>query len=466
VRLRAAFLLALLLVFPAACSSHLAPEGQVVLSVGTDAPLPAGDGRVTPGAPALFDRLRFEIFPPGELAPCAGCARDFAVDAATVAAGRASVGIVPPPRTPGIRVRVQLFRSYALESASPRPSSTLQAVVALPAIAGEGLTELTVFLRTETLGTSAGDLEHPVEPEPGFVHAELVGTFGAAYRRACSGAPGSDEVCVPGGVFWMGDPLLDGFEGARERLVALSPYYLDRAEVTAAHILASGLAIRETPDGPSLDPREHGDNTDYREYCVFRGSESSTDDRAVNCVSWELAQRYCEAQGKTIPTEAQYEFAARGRGISAFVWGYDAPRCEDAVFHATESEGWSVGSRCGGDVSPSRGGLGRRDVLALPDGSVVDLAGNVAEWTLDLWNRDTEPCWAAPLLVDPLCTTPSATDGLHHSARGGAFDQPSLLTRAGVRPTRLYLSSMQAGTETWVRDRANIGFRCARPDTP
>ncbi|MFW5739471.1 MAG: hypothetical protein ACOC1F_03805 [Myxococcota bacterium] len=98
----------------AGCEQEPAPpQGQVVLLLDTDAPLPrpvAGtDDSLTP-AP-LFDRISVEIFPPDSREPCDECTREFAADRNLMRSGQLSLGIVPIPRTLGIVARLRLFRS-------------------------------------------------------------------------------------------------------------------------------------------------------------------------------------------------------------------------------------------------------------------------------------------------------------------------------------------------------------------
>jgi len=91
-------------------------------------------------------------------------------------------------------------------------------------------------------------------------------------------------------------------------------------------------------------------------------------------------------------------------------------------------------------------------MIALPGwtGTVFDLAGNVAEYTLDKWNLETGPCWARPgVYVNPVCDDPSTTE---RTNRGGEWASEDSFLLAAVRD--------------WTRDgsvSAEVGFRCARP---
>lgn len=425
------------------CTSELPPTGQVLLFVTTDAPLPSS----LDGAPGLFDRLRIDIYPSGADEPCTGCTRAFPVERDEVDRGDASVGIAPEPNESGARARVRLYRSGGTISGEPRPGSTLEAVVAIPEVGDEGVVEVTVTLLTDSVGAPVGSLARPVTPEPGRPAAGLVGTWPGAETVACTTAPAADQVCVPGGAFWMGDPRLDlsaveDIDGALERLVVLSPFLLDRTEVTVAAFRGSGLAYPLVPGGPSDNPHEADTGI---EGCTYTSAPGENDGRPTSCVSWDLASQYCASVGKVLPTEAQLEMAESNGGLSTFPWGEDAPRCEDAVF-AREDECASLG---GGAAVV---GSGARDRVRFGEGEAVDLAGNVSEWARDAWNREDEPCWGTGLFVDPVCEAWSLVDPMGRTIRGGHYEALELDLRAAVR-TRVFNDMLAVS--------GLVGFRCA-----
>ena len=181
------FALALLVI---GCSEELPPEGQVVVTVWTDAPLPGDTGTDAPGGvPALFDRLRFDIVPPGSDTPCDDCSREFGIDHETVASGRASIGVAPPIGEEGWRVRVRLYRSGGTLSPDPRPASTLEKVIALPPVNAEGKVPLSVVLWTDTVAFPVGSLTEPREPDTApFPPPGAWGRRSTSASLTCSGA--------------------------------------------------------------------------------------------------------------------------------------------------------------------------------------------------------------------------------------------------------------------------------------
>ncbi|MEZ4444569.1 MAG: formylglycine-generating enzyme family protein [Polyangiaceae bacterium] len=437
-----------------ACTEALPPDGQLLVTILTDAPLPAPAGAPTTGPLPLFDRLRLDLVPPGATEACEGCRREFGVDHALVALGNASFGVLTPEGEEGWRLVVRLFRSGGTTSGAPRPASTLESVIALPANQAEGKQAVSVVLWTDDLATPVGSLDAPVAPIEGQLSG-LVGTWEGARQRSCEVTPRDGEVCVPGGAFWMGDPRLEldaafDLAGGAERLVVLSPFYLDRQEVPVSAFRASGLAESIVPGGPSNNP--HAPDASFPA-CTYTTEPGPFEDYPTACLSWTKAEAYCNALGGQLPTEAQLEYVSSAFGAHTFVWGEDPPRCEDVVFERGEAI-----APCGGlglGIAPPGSGL--RDRLTIDGLEVVDLAGNVKEWARDRWNREGESCWPSGVLRDPFCDTPSELDFNTRSVRGGDWDSDELPMRAAVR-TRIQNETSAVSSR--------VGFRCARAATP
>ncbi|MEO6419910.1 MAG: SUMF1/EgtB/PvdO family nonheme iron enzyme [Polyangiaceae bacterium] len=442
-----------------ACSSStLPPAGQVLLYVDTDAPLPvAADEVADPATPTpLFDRLRIEIYPPGASDPCSGCTREFSIDSKVVRRGQASIGVIPEKHGSGYRARVRLFRNAGTGSGEPRPGSTIESVVALPAVGEEGIVEASVVLHTGDVASPQGTLDAPIASIPGHSATSLVGTWPGARILPCTGEPGLSEACVPGGAFWMGDPRLDTindaeYDGRLERLVVLSPFFIDLTEVSVSTMRASGLVRKDAATGLGSNPQEAGGPIAN---CTFTTAPGKSEQVPVNCISWDAASAYCVALGRTLPTEAQYEYVAGGLKSLFYPWGSDAPACEDAVFGRDKSSDTSSACVKLG-ASPAPSGSGKRDRVALGPREVVDIAGNIQEWVSDMWNRESEPCWGTGIFSDPQCNSRSPGDAPARSVRGGDWSSYGSLLRSGVR-ARVANADHAQGEQ--------VGFRCVRPN--
>jgi formylglycine-generating enzyme required for sulfatase activity len=136
----------------------------------------------------------------------------------------------------------------------------------------------------------------------------------------------------------------------------------------------------------------------------------------VNCIDWDQAKTYCEWVGKRLPSEQEWEKAARGTDGRTYPWGDDGPSCATAVM--------SGGPGCGGGTAP----VASRDRGRSPYG-LFDMAGNVFEWTGSLY----------------------ASGGEARVLRGGSWKNDATAIRASHRE----------GALPNLRD-ASVGFRCAQ----
>ncbi len=432
--MRPALALAALVALSPSCAREVPPEGQLLIFVTTDAP-------VGPGGPtALFDRMRVEVMRPGEREPCAGCTREFALDDDRMARGDASFGFFPRPHTAGYRARVRIYRSGGTASGEPRRASTLERTVTLPEVAALGVVEITVTLDLADLARPLGSLDAPMTAEAGRPRPGVVGSFPGARAVPCAREAREDEACVPGGAFWMGSPrldVLDGQEadGTSERVVVLSPFFVDRAEVTVEALRAARVA--RVVD----DPVEANAS---RPECLYTAAPSENDPRPVNCLSWQRARAFCAKVGKRLPSEAEYEYVAGALSSRAFPWGGDLPACADAV-HG--------GGSCPDTRGPALAGAGKRDRISLGSAVVLDLAGNLRELVADRFRRGDAPCWGHGIFVDPVCEPDPPETPVARSMRGGSYRDEATLLRAALRgfieDERFAISEL-------------VGFRCAR----
>jgi formylglycine-generating enzyme len=380
----------------------------------------------TSGSP-LFQRLRLEIY--RGAAPCEGCFREVAVDARTFPSGIASFDVGGSGE---VRVRARLFRVRG--NTDPRSESTIDVtarvvldgtnqVVDLPmAAVGKAPPEATAL----RLGGEPSALA-PSVPAP---------------RSTCPRPASPDEVCVPAGYFWMGDPTFDPgnepqVDGRHERLVALDAFLLDRTEVTVSAYRASGLATDSLPRRHFVVPR-----------CTYADADDPArenfDPRPVNCVPHRSAGAFCAALGKDLPTEAELEYAQGAMRSFRYVWGEELPRCGDAIV---------AGDGCKAEL-PQPVGSAPRDALRVGAAApIVDLVGNVHEFTKDLWNPETGPCWGSGFFFNPVCTTPTKNLPTARVIRGGGYSDPTAFSQSAVRE---YVDQPDTNLGT------PVGFRCVR----
>lgn len=233
-------------------------------------------------------------------------------------------------------------------------------------------------------------------------------------------------VLIPGGPFKMGCDVTVGKPcGADEvpiHTVTLSTYAIDRTEVTAGD-------YRKCMDTGACDAPV---NTMDSRPCNV--DLEGRDEYPVNCVDWERASRYCVWAGKRLPTEAEWEKAARGTDERWYPWGSKPPDCTRGnIFHKLRG--------CVGDTAR----VGGYPAGASPYG-VQDMLGNVLEWVRDYYN--------AHYYYDANDQDPSGPlSGDHRVLRGSSYGDTS---QAGHHASaRYHLPPSTAGS--------HIGFRCVSP---
>jgi formylglycine-generating enzyme required for sulfatase activity len=449
---------ALLLTFAlAACDPPLAPaQGHILLHVDTDAPVDTGSREATIDQPLpLFDRLRFDILRPNGEA-CAGCTNEFSVTTDAFTSKNVSIDVPLPPGEAGWKARVRLYPlDFAGADGEPDPATAIDVTVPLPAVDVTGEIEASIVLHTDDVGKPRTIAAVPRPPPD-----SIVGTWEGAKRPDCGGATHAGMVCVPGGAFWMGSPPDDHVPGTVpgwHRLVVLSPFFLDATEMTVARAR------------PTIEAKNYilfvwsGDTTGnvLEDWCSYTHAPGPRDALPVNCIDPMKARSICSDLGGVLPTEAQLEYVMGGLAMKRFVWGMDLPLCGDAVwgrngvgvFKSIDPsmclpDAMALGT-LGGFEKP---GTGKRDVLAL-DGTIVDLTGNVAEWSSDWYQPYSGDCWSADgVLVDPQCQTENAKNGNQIAERGGSWGSGGVSLEAASRR-----SSISNGLSPYT------GFRCARP---
>jgi len=233
--------------------------------------------------------------------------------------------------------------------------------------------------------------------------------------------PKIDWVDVPAGEFLMGsDPEVDPDADSDE--MDQHPVYVDAFSIGKYEITNAQYAqcVRATVcDEPA-------DLTYY--------SDSNYVDHPVVYVSWDNAREFCEWVGGRLPTEAEWEYAARGTDGRIYPWGNDAPDCDKANYG-----GCVGGTTVVGKYSPAL----HPELVEGGDSphGVADMAGNVWEWVAD-WYGD----YPSEAQTNP---TGPAT-GTFKVLRGGSFDYGGPYVRAAYR--NFNFPGIRYGF---------VGFRCA-----
>src|SRR6185295_19730556 len=147
-------------------------------------------------------------------------------------------------------------------------------------------------------------------------------------------------------------------------------------------------------------------------------------------VTWFEAEQYCESVGMRLPTEAEWEKAARGNTAAEFPWG----------------DGWNAKKANSGDSGDVF--VGAAPVGSFPDGAspsgALDMAGNVWEWVHDWHASDT-------YATSPRENPQGPEHGIDRVVRGGSYASAAAALRTSER-VPLHASQR----------RPDVGFRCAR----
>ncbi len=215
--------------------------------------------------------------------------------------------------------------------------------------------------------------------------ASVIAASALADAPSNAGCPGG-MLLVPGGTFAMGD--LEGFPDEKPlRQATVQAFCLDATEVTVAAYAACAREGLCTPAHP------HPEWSTLKSREMKRWSDFCNADRVdrlthpVNCVVWDQGARYCAARGFRLPTEVEWEYAARG-GAEAreFPWGNAPPNGAQANLCGSECEPPIAAIRgAWGALYPADDGwVATAPVGSFPSGDARwghhDLTGNVCEW--------------------------------------------------------------------------------------
>jgi formylglycine-generating enzyme required for sulfatase activity len=231
--------------------------------------------------------------------------------------------------------------------------------------------------------------------------------------ESLTGNDGAEMVLVPSGEFWMGseDKDADPDERPRHRMF-LNAFYIDKFPVTNAQYRAFVAATGH----------------DEPEFWTHPGFEGTN--QPVVGVSWEDARAYCRWAAKRLPTEAEWEKAARGTEGQKYPWG-------------EEWDPTRANSNDGGPGKPTAVGSYLTGVS--PYGA-HDMAGNVYEWTASQYR-------AYPYQADDGREDPASRGS--RVIRGGSWAYDPRFLRVSCR-----------NDTTPTNCNGGLGFRCARDVSP
>jgi serine/threonine-protein kinase len=252
--------------------------------------------------------------------------------------------------------------------------------------------------------------------------------LGDSWRRA------TDEMqmfFVPSGTFWMGSRLNTPNANTDEypqHEVALTAFWMDYTEVTAAQFSLFLNEVGNQKERGITWINLENSNTSIMEDGGDFFPKPGMDSKPVALVSWYGAEAYCQWAGGQLPTEAQWEFAARGANSSSYPWGSLPPTCSLAQFRVCPNGVQSVGSKSPGGDSWM---------------GAADMGGNVWEWTADWYGA-----YETAVSVNP--TGPRS--GSEKVLRGGSWGSDSWMARTASR------------NDTVPTFRSVFsGFRCSTP---
>lgn len=450
----AALCAALLLI---GCFEAEPPRPQLVVLVDTDAHLVGELARRPEVSPdAAVDTLRVDVLGSSEKDTSTRTFDVYSKDRWPL-----SFGLADESGRNRVRARMRLFRARdaVREGADPTPfpETSVDRLVELE-MPEHGIAHVRVMLSFDCLGRPVhldGDGETCVDgdqlkmrPDSGLVRVDQnaprrthAGTWPDAIEVPCATPDDPDKVCIPGGFSILGDRYAVGESEMSEespappRPVIVAPFRMDRLEYTIGK-------FRALTGFTGLPPTANSEAPD----CLWRGADDTEHDAwPINCIITESAGEVCALEGGLLPTEAQWEHAARGRGEGRlYPWGDQTPGGETAAQLNRR--------RCTLDVQPDDAASARCfGIEDLSKDGVRDLAGSLSEAVRDKYAAYADAkqrCWADPIARDPLCVNDEIS---LFARRGGARAEP--LSRA--------LSVLRG---FYIAD-ATRGFRCVYPES-
>jgi formylglycine-generating enzyme required for sulfatase activity/serine/threonine protein kinase len=259
-----------------------------------------------------------------------------------------------------------------------------------------------------------------------------------------------EMVQIPAGQFFMGSDLRDAADNEKpSHHVSVESVCMDLYEVTAKKYKACSDEgkCRRAPTEVEWPKITAAERATYSPLCT--GSDPTKLDHPITCVTWAMADNYCKANDKRLPSEAEWEFATRGPDGRVYPWGDEAPTAHHLNACDAQCVKWAKAHKV--DLKQ----LGDGDdgfATTAPVGSFpagrsrfgpYDVVGNVWEWVAD-WYGDYQP--------DPAKNPTGPATGERKVIRGGAWNGGF---EAWLHPSFRYAQVPDAQSH-------GIGFRCVK----
>jgi serine/threonine-protein kinase len=266
-----------------------------------------------------------------------------------------------------------------------------------------------------------------LKPERGEIKVRLVDNMVIVYVPAGNFPMGTSEddlqhafqTCTQ---YWFNCDRENFTDEEPQHRVFLSGFWIDQTEVT------NGQYMRCVNAGNCMEPN------------CLSGDQFNQSNQPVVCVNWHQAEAYCRWVGGRLPTEAEWEYTARGKQGTRYPWGDDfvgewLNYCDKSCGRDRADPAWDDGVEYSAEVGSYPKGVSWCDA--------ADMAGNVSEWVGD-WYEDFTPGWD----IDPNGPESGETKVI----KGGSWFLTKVEARGAWRQSLI--------PEDWYDD---LGFRCVIP---